>query len=167
MRIAAEAFELLDERDEPRCPLTVTGGLTFAGGPGNNYVSHSLAAMVERLRAAGGSGLVTGVGHYLTKHALTVLAAQPPAEAFGHHDLTAPDPTVPVEPDYTGPAEIETATVVHDREGEPESARLLLSTPAGARVLGTAHDTSLLSALVAGDDLGARVQVTHDGTVHA
>ena len=35
-------------------PLTVTGGLTFAGGPGNNYVTHSIAAMAERLRAGGG-----------------------------------------------------------------------------------------------------------------
>lgn len=167
VRIAAESLQLLDERGEPQCPLTVTGGLTFAGGPGNNYVTHSLAAMVGRLRASGGRGLVTGVGYYLTKHAVTVLAAQPPVEPFDHHDLTAPDPTVRVERDYAGAAGIETATVVHDREGEPESARLLLSTPAGSRVLGTTSDTGLLPGLVAGDGLGARVQVERDGTVHA
>ena len=32
-------------------PLTVTGGLTFAGGPWNNYVTHSIATMAEQLVA--------------------------------------------------------------------------------------------------------------------
>ena len=30
--------------------LTVTGGLTFAGGPGNNYAAHAIATLVHRLR---------------------------------------------------------------------------------------------------------------------
>ncbi len=41
--------------DDPSRPLTVTGGLTFAGGPWNNYVSHSIATMAERLVADPGS----------------------------------------------------------------------------------------------------------------
>ena len=58
--------------DDPgQVPLTVTGGLGFAGGPGNNYVSHSIASMAERLRADPGAvGLVTGLGWYSTKHAV-------------------------------------------------------------------------------------------------
>jgi acetyl-CoA C-acetyltransferase len=52
--------------DDPR-ELTVTGGNTFAGAPGNNYGMHSIARMVEVLRAdPGARGLVTGVGWYLT-----------------------------------------------------------------------------------------------------
>ena len=40
-------------------PLTVTGGLSFAGGPWNNYVMHSIATMAGVLRDdAGASGLV-------------------------------------------------------------------------------------------------------------
>ena len=35
-------------RRDPR-PLTVTGGLGFAGGPVNNYPTHGIARMVERL----------------------------------------------------------------------------------------------------------------------
>src|SRR5205814_519899 len=35
--------------------LTVTGGLTFGGGPGNNYVTHSIAAMVDELRRGPGA----------------------------------------------------------------------------------------------------------------
>jgi acetyl-CoA C-acetyltransferase len=48
--------------DDPR-GLTVTGGLPYAGGPGNNYVMHSIATMMGRLRAEPGSwGLCTGNG---------------------------------------------------------------------------------------------------------
>src|SRR4029077_19523522 len=51
-------------------PLTVTGGLSFAGGPWNNYVMHSIATMAERLREAPGArGLVTANGGFITKHA--------------------------------------------------------------------------------------------------
>src|SRR3972149_3749052 len=41
--------------DEGR-PLTVTGGLPYAGGPGNNHVMHAGAPMGERLRQGGGGG---------------------------------------------------------------------------------------------------------------
>ena len=36
--------------DDPR-PLTVTGGLPFFGGAGNNYSMHAIASMVRALRA--------------------------------------------------------------------------------------------------------------------
>jgi acetyl-CoA C-acetyltransferase len=60
-------------------PLTVTGGLTFAGGPWNNYVSHSIATMAEKLAAAPEqTGLITANGGYLTKHSFGVYSATPP-----------------------------------------------------------------------------------------
>ena len=63
----------------PDRPLTVTGGLTFAGGPWNNYVGHSLATMQRVLREDPGSiGLVTANGGFLTKHALGVYCTEPP-----------------------------------------------------------------------------------------
>src|SRR6202007_751959 len=34
--------------DDPR-GLTVTGGLPYFGGPGNNYVTHSISEMMRRL----------------------------------------------------------------------------------------------------------------------
>src|SRR5438105_3874140 len=65
---AAELGLGLAETDRP---LTVTGGLSFAGGPGNNYSTHAIATMVERLRDdPGAMGLVTALGWYLTKHAV-------------------------------------------------------------------------------------------------
>lgn len=108
--------------DDPR-PLTVTGGLPYFGGPGNNYVMHSIVTMMERLRAQPGAyGLVTANGWYLTKHAMGVYSTTPPGGAFEREDpksyqkqidaLAKPD--IVLEP--AGRATIETYTVVHARD---------------------------------------------------
>ena len=71
-------------------PLTVTGGLTFAGGPLNNYVMHSIARMAELLREnSNAKGLITANGGYLTKHAFGVYSATPPSTPFQHQDVQA------------------------------------------------------------------------------
>ena len=76
VEIAAAELGLPD--DDPSRPLTVTGGLTFGGGPGNNYGTHALASMVGTLRADPGSlGLVTGLGWYLTKHSVGIYGTEP------------------------------------------------------------------------------------------
>ena len=67
--------------------MTVTGGLPYHGGPGSNYMTHSIAAMAERLRADPGAfGLVSGVGMHMTKHAYGLWSAEPPVR------LEPPDP---------------------------------------------------------------------------
>ncbi|MEZ5257687.1 MAG: hypothetical protein R2705_12570 [Ilumatobacteraceae bacterium] len=46
--------------------LTRTGGLTFAGGPWNNYVMHAIATMVSDLRPA--RRVRAGVGQQRLRH---------------------------------------------------------------------------------------------------
>ena len=41
--------DALDISKNISAPLTVTGGLPFFGGAGNNYVTHSIATMMENL----------------------------------------------------------------------------------------------------------------------
>ena len=54
--------------------LTVTGGLPYHGGPASGYLTHSIAAMVEQLRAdPDATGLVSGVGMHMTKHVFGVV----------------------------------------------------------------------------------------------
>ena len=49
--------------------LTLTGGLPYFGGPGNNYSMHAIAEVVDRVRRDQGSyGLVIANGGYLSKH---------------------------------------------------------------------------------------------------
>ena len=67
--------------DDPRArAVTQTGGLPYHGGPGSNYMTHSLAAMTETLRADPGSyGVVSGVGMHMQKHAYGVWSTDPGA----------------------------------------------------------------------------------------
>jgi len=122
VEIAAAAFGL--PLDDPARPLTLTGGLGFAGGPGNNYVTHSIATLVERLRAdPGAAGLVTGLGWYLTKHAVGIWATEPPRGGFRRDSPQAEVDALPQcapAGDSEGEATVETYTVVHGADGEPE-----------------------------------------------
>ena len=64
------------EEDDSR-KLTVTGGLPYFGGPGNNYVTHSISEMIRRVRSKPGSyGLVTANGNYVTKHSFGVYSTE-------------------------------------------------------------------------------------------
>jgi acetyl-CoA C-acetyltransferase len=163
----------LDEGD-PR-GLTVTGGLPYAGGPGNNYCLHAVAAMLERLRARpGAKALVTGNGWYLTKHSASVLASAS-SEGFSAESLeavSAPSSEgedakpVPVLARAGGAARIVTYTVVFDREGAPARGVVLgaLEGEPGRFVAETPADRSLLEGLVSREAVGLRGRVSqHDG----
>ncbi len=63
------ALDALGLAEDDGRAVTQTGGLPYHGGPGSNYMTHSLAAMAETLRADPGSyGLVSGVGMHMQKH---------------------------------------------------------------------------------------------------
>jgi acetyl-CoA C-acetyltransferase len=147
--------------DDPR-GLTVTGGLPYAGGPGNAYTLHALAAMAECVRARpGAKGLVTGNGWYVTKHAALVVASAPRPERAGGD---APPPAEPraAEPEPVtlreeaeGPAHVETYTVGYDREGAPARGIVVGRLDDGSRFLAnTPKDRALLEDFVKHDALG-------------
>jgi acetyl-CoA C-acetyltransferase len=118
-------------RDVAR-PISVTGGLSFFGGPGSNYLTHSIAAMVEQLRAHGGTGFIHGVGMFNTKHHALVLADHPradggyppPADGVGDERMPVEAP-VPVVEDYSGPGSVVTFSVLFDRDGSPEAGTVI------------------------------------------
>ncbi len=84
--VGVQARELhLQDRDQ----LTVTGGMTFYGGPLNNYVLASTAVMAEQLRARpGATGLVTSISGMITKSGASVWSTEPPARPFVAHDVS-------------------------------------------------------------------------------
>ncbi len=142
--------------------LTVTGGLTFAGGPGNNYVTHSIAAMVQRLREHPDDlGLVTAVGWYLTKHGVGVYGARPPRQPFASTSVQPQVDALPrrtVMPDYDGPATAEAACVIYERDGSPSMAILTALTEDGIRVLGSSTEPAVLTEMIDGPVAG---RLTH------
>ncbi|HEX8381939.1 MAG TPA: acetyl-CoA acetyltransferase [Sphingomonas sp.] len=121
---------------------SVVGGLTFGGGPIGNYMSHAVAAMVERLRGGGGHGLLFGNGGFAThNHAIILSRAPLPGTGFPRtFDVQARadalrGPVPPVDEDYAGPGTIETYTVLYDRTGAPSAGAIVARNPAGARFL--------------------------------
>jgi acetyl-CoA C-acetyltransferase len=147
-------------------PLTVTGGLTFAGGPWNNYVTHSIATMAERLVADPGQrGLITANGGYLTKHSFGVYGTEPPTHEFRWEDVQEAvdrEPTREAVVEWSGVGTVESWTTPFDREGSPEKAFLSVRTPEDARALAVIRDD--VEVTVREDIAGAKVQVNQDGT---
>ncbi|OBG86396.1 acetyl-CoA acetyltransferase [Mycobacterium sp. E802] len=154
--------------DDPSRPLTVTGGLTFAGGPWNNYVSHSIATMAERLVSAPGTrGLITANGGYLTKHSFGVYGTEPPTHEFRWQDVQSEvdaEPTRQLRVDFTGTGTVESWTTPVGRDGGAERAFLAVRTPDGGRTLARIVDESQAAATMSQDIAGAAVQVHPDGS---
>ena len=121
--------------DERAAAVTQTGGLPYHGGPGSNYMTHSLAAMAETLRADPGSyGMVSGVGMHMQKHAYGVWSTAPGSAPVPD----APASVAAVEPvaivaSPEGAGTVATYSVLHGRDGEPERALLVCDLPGGGR----------------------------------
>lgn len=156
--------------DDPR-GLTLTGGLPYAGGPGNSYSFHSIAAAVTRLREKTGEhALVTGNGWYLTKHSATILSRRPSPAGFDPSAAPITDatratwsaPPVRLQPEAKGAATVETYTIVHDRDGAPEKGIIIgRLTDTDERFLAnTEPDPDLLADLEKIELIGTQ------GTVH-
>lgn len=164
--VQVAANELGLPTGDPSRPLTVTGGLTFAGGPWNNYVTHSIATMAERLAANPGQrGLITANGGYLTKHSFGVYGTEPPTHEFRWEDVQSEvdrEPTREAVVEWSGVGTVETWTTPFDRNGEPEKAFLAVRTPDDARALAVMHED--VEVTVREDIAGAKVSVNQDGT---
>jgi len=149
-------------------PLTVTGGLTFAGAPHSNSVGQSLAAMVGRLRERPGTGLVYGNGGYLGKHAFGLYGTEPPAGGYrtasAEVDLEATPSRTP-DPDFAGQATIDGYSVSHDREGSPMRALVSMLTTSGSRVWGGTTQRATLDAMVVEEFVGRPAELDPEGLV--
>ena len=136
---------------KPEAP-TVTGGLSFFGGPGSNYLTHSIAAMALRLRDNGGLGFIHGVGEMMTKHHGLVLGSEPRDGGYA----SDPDGIVAIAPgemtiddDYEGAGTIETCSVSYTRDGTPDYGIVIGRGRAGQRFGARvdADDTATIAAL--------------------
>jgi acetyl-CoA C-acetyltransferase len=169
VQIAATELGLATDRD-----LTVTGGLSFAGGPWNNYVTHALATMLGVLRDDPGTiGLVSAMGGYVTKHALAVYSTQPPDDGFRwetvqDHVDALPTREVLEHADSEQPhhGEIESWVVGHDRDGSAEQAFAAVNLDDGRRAWATSTGPQTLEELTSGaEQIGRKVKVGPDGTL--
>lgn len=147
-------------------PLTVTGGLPFFGGAGNNYSMHAIAEMVRALRERPGAfGFVGANGGFLSKYSTGVYSTKP-------SNWTGFD-SKPLQAQIDGWAApklaadatrgvVETYTVDYNRE-QPYGV-LVCRTDAGERfaAMTDPDDQTVVQAMIAQEPLGASVQVKKD-----
>lgn len=153
-----------DELGIPRDrPLTITGGMAFAGGPYNNYVLQSTAEMALRLRKQGvGTGLVGCISGVVTKQAFGLWSARPPSRPFACTDVTADvardAAPLPEAESYDGEARVVAWTVLHSSDAPPR-AIVIADTPDGRRCVAENADQAFVSGLGRRDIAGEMVTV--------
>lgn len=148
----------IDHKTETR-PLTLTGGLPFFGGPGNNYSMHGIVEMAAWLRThPGESGLVLANGGWMTKEAVGIWSTARP-EAFTPVEAAAkPVSKVTLDP---APSEgtVETYTVTYGKDG-PMSGIIFGRTDTGDRFIAAAAPQAMPRLLEEESPVGLPVNVT-------
>ncbi|OBB70020.1 acetyl-CoA acetyltransferase [Mycobacterium sp. 852014-50255_SCH5639931] len=147
--------------DDPR-GLTLTGGLPFFGGAGNNYSMHAVAETVAQMRRAPGEfGLVGANGGILSKYSVGVYSTTPaewkPDRSAQAQAQVADWPTLSVTEHADGAGTVETYTVRRD-DGRPTGI-IVGRLDDGSRFLSTTEDDDLIALLIDGDPLGNSVRV--------
>jgi acetyl-CoA C-acetyltransferase len=153
--------------DDPR-PISVTGGLPFFGGPGNNYVTHSIAEMMNVVRAKPGSfGMVTANGMYLTKHSAGLYSTTPTDGPWRREDPKKLQAELdagarrPVNPAPSGNGTIETYCVAYGKEAPEKGYILGRLDGSGDRFVALApNDPALLADMLTREQLGRKISVT-------
>lgn len=148
--------------------LTVTGGLPYHGGPGSNYMTHSIAAMVDVLRNdPGASGMVSGVGMHMTKHAYAIYSTQP--GPVSPPEVVQVDQRIrPIVENAVGDATVAAYSVVHGRDGGPEWGLAICDLPGGdgARCYARFTEPELLLRCETEELVGRPVTLTSDGPIN-
>lgn len=161
---ACDALDI-DWRDAR--PLTLTGGLPFFGGPGNNYSLHAIAEAVARVRRDRDSlALVVANGGYLSKHSAGLYAGTL-AGAWSATDCGdiarryAAIPAMPIAEPAPARGVVE-SYVLGYRKGRPETAYVAaLTENRDARFLARLRDDDAagLTALASGEVFGRPIDV--------
>lgn len=152
---------------DPARPPTITGGMSFAGGPFNNYVLQSTCRMAELIRAGhGNTGLVSCVSGVLNKVGFGLWGRNATPVTFQSIDVSAEvaaqSPMVPVVGPCDCGGRVAGYTVVHERDGLSR-ALILADTDTSARTLAWSTDAALVARLAHEEFCGAAVRL-HAGT---
>jgi acetyl-CoA C-acetyltransferase len=164
------ALKMLGLEQNDKRPFTVTGGLGFFGGPGNNYSLHAVATMVEMIaKGKINNGLVTSLGWFMHKHAAGIYSATPAETDLRQHDLDdakaplAGSQPVPIAEKVTGKGRIETYTVIYKKDGTPNYSVIYGKTEKGLRFIANSNtDFETIMALTTQNQVGKAVQLQYN-----
>ncbi len=165
---AIAVFNIIDAfaiaADDPR-GLTLTGGLPFFGGAGNNYSSHAIVEAVHRLRADRDAFALVGAnGGIMNKYATGVYSARPADWNRGSRWTSLPPrkDAVDVVEGYAGTAVIESYTLLPGREAV--LGVVIARTPDGRRLVAKAarDDAATLQVLAKGEPFNRPITVSSE-----
>lgn len=150
--------------DDPR-GLTLTGGLPFFGGAGNNYSAHAICEAVGKVREDRGSFALVGAnGGWMSKYATGIYSTQP-ADWSGEArmaKLEMANDGVPRSDEPFDSVTVETYTINHGRSGS--DAVWIGRNDNGERVAGNAdlsHEPTR-ALFEGGAPFGAKLAVSRD-----
>lgn len=147
-------------------PFTMTGGLTFAGGPFNGYCTQALAHAVQQLRGTSESAFLYGNGGFFSKHSILIVSGDAPDIPFTYRRsqglVDADQPRVLRRPADAGV--VEGYTVTYDREGQPRRAICSVLDDDGSRHWAISTDAELITSFLRDDRVGSLVTlITEEG----
>jgi acetyl-CoA C-acetyltransferase len=160
VELAAEALGLATD---DRRGLTVTGGLPYFGGPGNNYTTHGIATLTDLLRGHDTRrfGLATGLGWFITKHALGLYGSTPPPHGFRRADTESAQARIDasavetaLEVDHDTRATVLGATVIRDAQGAATGAPVIARLPDGRQMAVAPADDEVTKTMSGQDGPG-------------
>ena len=145
--------------------LTLTGGLPFFGGAGNNYSAHAIAEAVQRVRSDRGSFALVGAnGGWMSKYATGIYSTTPADWSVNDRFAKLPKATdaVPVAKTPVDVLTVETYTINRGPKGA--EAVVIGRSDAGERVIANADlgDPATATAFESGAPFGLRLAVTKD-----
>jgi len=160
------AVEALGISGHDRRGLTVTGGLPYFGGPGSTYSLHAIATIVDRLRERGGTGLVSALGWYATKHAVGIYGTAPPVRGWRRGDTEEAQQAIdasalPVASGARGRAVVVASTVAVAPDGAVSAAPVIARLADGSQIAAAAAPGEL-AALAGRNLVGEVVDVSGD-----
>ena len=143
-------------------PVTLTGGMAFAGGPLNHFVLQAAVALARRLRVEPGSnGLLTAVSGMLTKQGVSVWSSRAGA-AFAADDVGADaareTATVDVADAFAGRARVAGYTVLFERDG-PADTLVLADTSDGRRAVAVGSERAFAAIATTREIIGREVEI--------
>lgn len=150
--------------DDPR-GLTLTGGLPFFGGAGNNYSAHAMAEAVARVRVDRGRFALVGAnGGWNSKYATGIYSTEPADWSANDRFFRLPKAadTVPMARGPVDRVVVESYTINHGPKGSV--AIFIGRDDTGERVVGNADltDAATAAAFEGGEPFGRWLAVTYD-----
>lgn len=151
-------------------PISLTGGLSYFGGPWNNYTMHAIATAIEKIRNNIFKNIfINGLGWYITKHSIGIYSKNSPQNLFHLPDMRDFQEEIDAKmlPDLVKEAneegEIIGYSILFDFKNKPHKIIALLQLSSSARTLAYyVIPEEKINFVMENELVGKKVKVVYD-----